>query len=83
MTQPTVVIDHLRYSKVRSYRRRTHARIRRLVAERPEGLSNWTVLHEHNDSCCRREPWLVTNARLIQALNDDGLPTMGMTLVSA
>jgi hypothetical protein len=76
-------LDHLAYIKHRPYRRKAHAAFRRFVRENPGGLALWDVLHEANDSCCRREPWIVTRASLLQALADDGLSSALLVVPSA
>lgn len=76
MSRPTLEIDHLRYLGERRYRRVVHAAMRRRGA-RP-GLGMMAVVHESDDSCCQWEDWPVTFERLLRALNDDGLPTLGV-----
>ena len=76
MTTPRAVLDHLKYIKFRPYRRRTNAALRGLAVR---ALYAMDVLHEHNGSCCRRESWETTLAKLIQSLNDDGFSTLSVT----
>lgn len=78
MTLLTVHLDHERYTKHRTYRRKVNAAIRRLAGLQPGVDLALEVLHEFDGSCCRREPWLVTCVALIGALNADGLRTLGV-----
>ncbi len=75
-------LDHLHYLRNQTYRRRLNARLRRLIAEEPGKVSRLTVVHEHDDRCCRREPWRDTYVRLIAALHDDGERVLGVVLAS-
>lgn len=67
----TIVIDHRGYLAARPHRRAVHAALRRL-----EGRGATVLLrvdHEHDDSCCRREAWPLTAARMVRELHSDGL----------
>jgi hypothetical protein len=45
------------------------ARFQRWVLIEGQGkLKEMAVLHEHNNSCCRKEPWRVTLASLVRGL---------------
>ena len=82
MTGHTAVLlelDHLQYIKFRPYRRKVNAAVRRYAEEHRGEAARLTVAHEDNGSCCRREPWGDTFARLIEALGDDGLRTLGLS----
>jgi hypothetical protein len=40
-----------------------------LMQARPgEPLPDINILHEHNNSCCRREPWNVTLTTVVKAV---------------
>jgi len=67
--------DHQRYIISRPYRRQVNAAARRYIAEHPTAAGRLDVVHRPDGACCRREPWPTTQARLIEALNDDGLRT--------
>ena len=71
-------IDHLRYLRNQPYRRRVHARLRRLIAEGRGKVAGMDVLHEAGDRCCRREPWPLTFAALLQSLANDGERVVGL-----
>jgi hypothetical protein len=74
-------LDHLRYLRNQPYRRRVHARLRRLVAERRGKVADPDVLHvlrEVDDRCCRREPWALTYVLILQALAADGERVAGL-----
>jgi hypothetical protein len=73
-------LDHLRYIQSQAYRREVHGRLRRLIADEPGAISQMTVVHEAGDSCCLREAWPVTYARLLAALAADGEPVLGVVL---
>jgi hypothetical protein len=73
-------LDHLRYVRHRPYRRRVHARLRRLISEQPHALSLLTVIHEADNRCCRREPWQTSYITLLQSLRDDGERVLGIVL---
>ncbi len=54
-------LDHMRLVR----RRRTEVeRFQRLFRDVVPGISDLTILHEADDSCCKREPWLTTFAQL-------------------
>lgn len=64
-TEP-LVIDHLRVIESPGYRQGTIERLRRLVNS--GGITDVAVLHEHDNRCCRQEPWPLSNVRLLTAL---------------
>lgn len=78
MTQ--VSLDHLGYITNRQYRRRVHARLRRIMKSQRHALGDMAVIHESDDLCCRHEPWPVTFSRLMSALSDDGEQVLGVAL---
>lgn len=73
-------LDHMRYIRRQDYRRELHARLRRLIAEEPHAVSQMNVMHEANNSCCRREPWPTTYSNLMGALRADGERVLGVVL---
>jgi hypothetical protein len=73
-------LDHLKYVRHQAYRRELHLRLRRLMAEEPKAMSQMTVVHDADNSCCRREAWLATYANLIGALQADGERVGGFVL---
>jgi len=73
-----VTVDHRLYLRDRSYRRARHAEMRRLVTSK--GVGHLVVVHEDGGSCCDVEPWPITLARLVEAGNADGIPTLGIVL---
>jgi hypothetical protein len=77
MTVPEVlVLEHAAYLTERAYRRALHLEVRRQARKRRQ--TRMTVVHDRDGSCCRREKWSETFARLVQALRADGLPTLGL-----
>lgn len=73
-------IDHLELVRSGEYREVIADRLAAL----PRGaVTMTTVLHEKDDSCCRREPWGVSLARLLQiAAERRSLKTLLVTLPS-
>jgi hypothetical protein len=68
-----MVVDHARYLTERRHRREVHAGYRR-QARRGKGLiEEVLVLHDDDGSCCWREPWSVTLARIVGSLAEDGV----------
>jgi len=60
-------IDHLELIRSQEYREVVADRIAAL----PKGaISGVTILHEHDDSCCRRELWLVSCSRLMEVVSE-------------
>jgi hypothetical protein len=43
-----------------------------LLAPAKGKLNEFTVLHEHDDSCCRREAWNVTLKRIVDTIAPGG-----------
>ncbi len=76
----TLALDHLRYVESQAYRREMHGRLRRLIAEQPRAMSQMTVVHEADNSCCHRQPWALTYSNLISALRADGERVLGVVL---
>jgi hypothetical protein len=72
-------IDHLAFIRERRYRRLTVAAFRRFAHRRGE-VAQFTVLHEHDDSCCQVEAWPVTASRIAEALEADGLSALWLVL---
>lgn len=66
------VVDHLLYLTQRSHRRTVHAMYRRLGRRRRGIVWEIRILHEADDSCCRRQPWPETAAAIVAALARDG-----------
>ena len=58
-------IDHFRAIRSAEYR---EVIADQLAAPPPSGLSRLTVVHEDDDSCCRRQPWPVTLDHLLAVL---------------
>ena len=71
-----VTVDHLAYLTQRAHRRATHANLRRVPADGV--IHEMRVMHEADDCCCRAEPWVVTWTRILEALDDDGYPALGV-----
>ncbi|PZR93307.1 MAG: hypothetical protein DLM67_13815 [Candidatus Nephthysia bennettiae] len=69
---PALEVDHLGYLTSRQQRRQVQAQLRRLARRRRGELTNLTVQHEQDGSCCRREVWAATLARIVSALVADG-----------
>lgn len=82
MTQ-ALTLDHLRYVRNRTYRRRALGRLRRFIAEGRGTVARLEVWHEHDHRCCRREPWPITYRALLLALRDDGESVLRVDLASA
>jgi len=81
MTERWPVLDHLAYLMNRKYRRRVHARLRRVMRDRRnQGINDMAVIHEADDLCCRHEPWPVTFTHLMNALAEDGERVLGVAL---
>jgi hypothetical protein len=59
-----LIVDHLKAIKVDAYRARVVRRLRQ-IAEGRAVPYDMTVIHEHDDRCCRREPWRVTMSGLL------------------
>lgn len=58
-------IDHLQLVLSREYAEVIADRLAAL----PRGRSSlMTVIHENDDSCCRREPWPVSCTRLLETV---------------
>ena len=70
-----MTIDHLAFLRDRRHRRLVVAAFRK-VAQRRGGVFGVDVLHEHDGSCCRLEPWQATARRIAEALHADGLPAL-------
>jgi hypothetical protein len=73
-----LTIDHQDYLNERRYRRQVHAALRRLSGKQPGRLYDVNVAHERDGSCCAREPWLTTWARIIESLGEDGCDQVGV-----
>ncbi len=73
-------LDHRRYIQSQAYRREVHARLRKLIAEKPGAMSQLAVVHEADGRCCHREAWPVSYAALLGALAADGERVLGVVL---
>jgi hypothetical protein len=58
-------IDHLELVRSEEYREVVADRLAALPRGRASAL---TVIHERDDSCCRREPWPVSLDRLLETV---------------
>jgi hypothetical protein len=72
-------IDHLAYIRERRYRRQTVAAFRRFANRKGE-IAVFTVMHEHDDSCCQVEDWPTTAGRIADALEADGLAALWLVV---
>lgn len=68
------MLEHLTYLTDRPYRRQMHAELRGATP----GIGRLTVVHESDQSCCKKEPWTTTLARIVQAISADGVPSMAI-----
>lgn len=60
-------VDHLQLIRSQEYREVVADQI---AALSPRGASVMTVIHEKDDSCCRREPWGVSIYRLLEVARE-------------
>jgi len=71
-------LDNLRYLSDQGYRRLIHASLRRAITTEPLALRAMDVVHKAGNSCCGREAWPLTHARLLAALAADGDHVIGV-----
>ena len=64
-----ITLDHLALITSRVARRRAYRQMRNLLNQKPTATLI-RVLHEADDSCCAREPWLKTASRLWGSLGE-------------
>ena len=63
--------DHLKLiQNVRSEVRRYLRAVRKAVKRSPRVLDRIAIAHEHDESCCAKEPWTKPNERLMNHLTD-------------
>lgn len=69
--EPALEVDHLGYLTDRGHRRAILVGLRRNC--RKGRVLNVLVVHETDSSCCERELWAATLARIIGSLLSDGV----------
>jgi hypothetical protein len=84
MTRPglphEIVVEHQRYIDDARYRLAVHTGLRQLIGELPGLQGVVSVIHEDDESCCRREPWSTTYQSIGAALKADGAGVLRVVL---
>jgi hypothetical protein len=68
-----IELDHFALLTSRTARRKAHRELRKVATHKLGAVVIIHVLHEHDDSCCKREPWLETAKRLWEAVGEKTL----------